>query len=92
MRMKTVGASMPLVFHVAMVRKKLPSEATLMVMCRSGHRSAAAVNQLAAAGLLQEARTIMNSATLYGLTVSYSIRTEEISYSPAPTAGMNTVT
>jgi rhodanese-related sulfurtransferase len=35
---------------VAMVKKRFPTDATLMVMCRSGHRSAPAVNQLAAAG------------------------------------------
>jgi rhodanese-related sulfurtransferase len=35
---------------VDQVKKKFPTDATLMVMCRSGHRSAAAVNVLAEAG------------------------------------------
>jgi len=35
---------------VAQVKKQFPVNATILVMCRSGHRSAAAVNQLAEAG------------------------------------------
>lgn len=35
---------------VALVKKKFAPDATIMVMCRSGHRSAASVNKLAEAG------------------------------------------